>query len=150
MGANLFGSLREWGDVPGKLTRLVEGRQLDEHEDELIRLLRYGQNWRLRDLALSALKNHPTPSAQILTSVLAVLADEGVYYETRILAAESLGQLVQSWQRRANGELQSVSLEIATRLETLLETSHEPILDAAILNCLLQVRRKARTPSSSV
>ena len=93
MSPDIFGNLREWGEVPNQLRQLAESKKLDEHQEGLIRILRYRDNWRLRELVLDVVKSLESPSDELLGALLDIMMDDGVYCEARVLAAHALSQL---------------------------------------------------------
>ena len=144
---NILGNFREWSGLPDTVASLAEHNELREHEDELIRALRYRSNWRIREIVLRALQKHEAPSVSILVAVLDILADESVYYETRVLAAATLTRLLERCGIAETNRPDSISL-IAHRLAKLAETFHEPVLDAALARCQQSARRLSSIPSS--
>ena len=67
MTQDVFGNLKDWGAVLDKLEDLSRAGALGEHQGALIRILRYNDNWRLREAALDALPMVQEPSPPSLT-----------------------------------------------------------------------------------
>ncbi|MCP3873768.1 MAG: hypothetical protein GY699_11500 [Desulfobacteraceae bacterium] len=93
MENNIFGNLNDWGIVLEKLEKLSETRELDECQDELIRLLRFEQNWRLREAAIEYLPFIEKPSLNLAREVNALIKRKDLYYDIRILATDGLEKL---------------------------------------------------------
>jgi hypothetical protein len=132
MNSDVFGNLREWGHIPEQVQSLRDSGRLSEHQEELVRMLRYPHNWRLRELALHVVQELDEPSDQILLCVADILADEGVYYEMRVLAANALRALVPEMRSQPSDGPSRPWAEITRRVKSLLQATHEPVLDDAI------------------
>lgn len=52
MDSDIFGNLMDWGLVLDKLDDLKKSEKLHKHQADLIRILRYRNNWRLRETVL--------------------------------------------------------------------------------------------------
>lgn len=131
-----FGNLEEWGRVLTQLEQLRQDRRLDEHQDGLVRLLRYPDNWRLREAALEFARDVRQPTEPLVTAVLQILTNEDLYYEVRVLAAEALAALLPAaWTGRdgRNRELEQRALE---HMHALLDATHPPVLHQAVQRVL--------------
>lgn len=93
MESDTFGNLMEWGDVLDRLEDLRKTGRLDDHQKGLKRILRYRDNWKLRETVLDCIKELKAPSDGLLDEVLGIMMDDAACYDQRILAAESLGVL---------------------------------------------------------
>jgi len=89
----IFGNLNDWGIVLEKLEKLSETRELDNYQDELIRLLRFDQNWRLREAAIESLPFVKNPSLNLAREVNTLIKRKDLYYDVRILATDGLEKL---------------------------------------------------------
>jgi len=136
MGGDIFGNLREWGQVPEQITELRATGRLDEHQAGLVRLLRYRDNWRLREMVLKSMKDLSAPSDELISEVLGLLADEGLYYEARILAAQALADLLTTKGVEYAGDRDAVLSRIVEKMRAVAESSGPPVLRGAILECL--------------
>ncbi len=83
----------EWGDALDKLNDLRKAGKLDEHQEGLARLIRYKDNWRLRETALEYAADVKKPTDALLKEIVKTLMDDAAYYDDRILAAAALGAL---------------------------------------------------------
>lgn len=136
MTGDIFGNLREWGHVPGQLAQLTEAGALDGHQEGLIRLLRYRHNWRLREMALEAIQQLRSPTDRLVSEVLAILMDEGLYYEVRVLAAKSLSALLTKNASQYRRDRRSVLCGVLQRFRTLLDSPQPPVMHEALRECL--------------
>lgn len=93
MNQNMFGNLTDWGTVLEKLEKLSKTKELGAYQDELIRLLRFDGNWRLREAAIEALPLVQHPSLDLAGEVLSLVKRKNIYYDVRILAADCLDLL---------------------------------------------------------
>ena len=83
---DIFGDLREWGAILHKIDRLTEAGELDEHQNGLVRLLRYRFNWQLRHKAIDAVAKLRTPSPEVMEALLRIAGDEYSELGTRVMA----------------------------------------------------------------
>jgi len=91
---NGFGSLMEWGKVLEEMDRLNTVGLLDDWQEELTRVLRYKDNWRLTERVLEYAKGVREPTEGFLKEICAIMCDTDVWLDNRILAADALGALV--------------------------------------------------------
>jgi hypothetical protein len=130
-----FGNLRDWCGILEKLEALALAGKLGDHQDELIRLLRYNDNWRLREAALGVLPRIAAPSPALIDEALAIMMRDDLYYDVRILAADALGKTLGkkakagSRGRDKRGEPMGKVLEGMNRL---LNDPQPPILHKAV------------------
>lgn len=96
-----FGNLSDWGDVLQKLDRLRRSGELEGHQAGLARLIRYRNNWRLRQAALASCREISKASDVLIADVLNTLADEQTPLELRVLAANALGHLLPRYAAEA-------------------------------------------------
>lgn len=93
MEKDIFGNLYDWGDVLEQIDKLRQSFSLDEHQPGLVRILRYRNNWKLRETVLDCIKELKRPVDSVTDVVFDIMMDDTVYYEQRILAADSLVHL---------------------------------------------------------
>ncbi|MCP4023896.1 MAG: hypothetical protein GY729_18775 [Desulfobacteraceae bacterium] len=89
----ILGNLNDWGIVLEKLEKLSETNELDNCQDELIRLLRFDQNWRLREAAIESLSFVKNPGLNLAREVNTLIKRKDLYYDVRILATDGLEKL---------------------------------------------------------
>ncbi|MBW2252789.1 MAG: hypothetical protein JRF60_19770 [Deltaproteobacteria bacterium] len=94
MNSDIFDNLMDWGQAMDKLNQLKQSKTLNEHQPGLVRILRYRDNWRLRETVLNYVKDITHPSDDLLTEVLNIVMDENVYYDARIIAVDALASLM--------------------------------------------------------
>ena len=134
-----FGNLREWGSVLEKMETLARSGKLGDHQEELIRVLRYNDNWRLREAALAALPAIPAPSPALIDEALKIMMRDDLYYDARILAADALGKTLKKDSRanRRNGDKMKVTLDrVIEGMNRLLSDPQPPILHRAVQESL--------------
>lgn len=93
MEKNIFGNLTDWGIVLEKLEKLSESGALGNYQDELIRLLRFDQNWRLREAAIESLPFVENPGLNLAREIISLIKRKDLYYDVRILATDGLEKL---------------------------------------------------------
>jgi hypothetical protein len=101
MENGIFDNIEDWGRVLDRLEDLKRRGELEDHEPGLVRILRYRDNWRLREYVLEAARDLKRCSASLVAAVLDILRDEDLYYEVRVLAAEALPALVRARESAA-------------------------------------------------
>lgn len=124
-----FGNLREWGPVLELLDELAKSGKLAECQRGLVRILRYKGNWRLREEVLERIGGIPSPSDKLVGQVLTILADDNLYYDVRIIAGNTLIQLLKNSQVTSHRELVP---EIQKVVDKLNQSPQPPFFDDAI------------------
>ncbi len=139
----IFGNLTDWGIVLDKLKELSESKELDNHQDELIRLLRFDQNWRLREAAIESLPRIENPSLDLAREVFSIIKRKDLYYDVRILATESLGKLIAIIVNKSAFDqdiLKQFVMEIIKNMDTLLASPEPPKFHDALQNSMNQIK----------
>jgi len=139
----IFGNLTDWGIVLDKLKELSESKELDNHQDELIRLLRFDQNWRLREAAIESLPRIANPSLDLAREVFSIIKRKNLYYDVRILATDSLGKLIAIIvNNRAFDKdiLKQFVMEIIKNMDVLLASPEPPKFHDALQNSMNQIK----------
>jgi hypothetical protein len=124
-----FGNLNDWGCVLEIFDELAENGRLTECQAGLIRILRYKGNWRLREEVLKRVGDIKAPSNELILQVLAILADDNIYYDARILAGEALTRLMKGVQ---DGSWVDINHETRKIVEKLRCTPQPPFFDEAL------------------
>lgn len=138
MDKNIFGNLTDWGVVLDQIEALRKSRSLDAHQTELVRILRYRDNWKLREAVLECLKDLKRPNVDLANAVWDIMMDETVYYEQRILAADSLGHMC---ARQSDADSKVIG-----GMRRLLDTPLPPFFHKA-LNQILERLETREVPS---
>ena len=131
MSSDIFGNLMDWGQAIDKLNQLKQKKILNEHQPGLVRILRYRDNWRLRETVLSYVKDINHPSDDLLTEVLNIVMDENVYYDARILAVETLASLMNNYKNNKENDRIDKN-DVNKKIKALLVSPHPPIFHEAI------------------
>lgn len=137
----VFGNLNDWGLVLEQLEKLAESRELGNYQDELIRLLRFDQNWRLREAAIESLPFVANPGLDIAREVTALITRKDLYYDVRILATQGLEKLVPTIvKNRAfdNDILKQFIRKIVAEMDDLLASPEPPKFHDALENARVQ------------
>jgi hypothetical protein len=139
----IFGNLTDWGIVLDKLKALSESKELDNHQDELIRLLRFDQNWRLREAAIESLPRIENPSLDLAREVFSIITRKDLYYDVRILATDSLGKLITIIVNNSAFDrdiLKQFIREIIKNMDVLLASPEPPKFHDALQNARNQIK----------
>ena len=131
MSSDIFGNLMDWDQAMEKLNHLQRTKKLNEHQPGLVRIMRYRDNWRLRETVLNYAKDITHPSYNLLKEVLNIVMDENVYYDARILAANALASLRKNSKDNKNSD-QTTKSAVIEKMETLLGSLQPPIFHEAI------------------
>jgi hypothetical protein len=86
-------NLEQWDRALEQLDDWKHAGQLDSHQADLLWLLRFRDNWRLREAALEMTVLLQVPEPELIRQVCDILIDDSLYYELRVLAAEALAAL---------------------------------------------------------
>ncbi len=119
MDQDPFGNLTDWGQVLDTLVGLENNDDLSRYQQGLIRILRYKANWRLREEVLKRAGIIRSPSNDLIFQVLAVLDDDNMYYDVRILAGRALIQLLKKVDADCGGEVYSRTRRIIEKLNRI-------------------------------
>lgn len=142
MENNAFGNLKDWGPVLERMETLAKSGKLGDCQNELIRVLRYDDNWRLREAAIEHLSDIKNPSPEIIEEVYAIMMRDDLYYDVRILAAYALGKVFSVCSKRAMSKETSVNQtmgKVIDGMKRLLKDPQPPILHKAIRTSLEQI-----------
>jgi len=140
----VFGNLTDWGIVLDKLKQLSDSRELGNYQDELIGLLRFDQNWRLREAAIESLPLVENPGLNLAREVFSIIKRKDLYYDVRILATDSLEKLTTTIVNNKDFDkdiLKQFVLSILSDLETLLASPEPPIFHDALQNSMNQIKK---------
>ena len=124
-----FGNLSDWGSVLEIFKELADTSQLADCQPGLIRILLYKGNWQLREEVLKRVGEIQTPSNELVFQILAILDNDNIYYDVRILAGDALIQLLKSVQDDLCGEMNN---EVRKTIEKLRRTPHPPFFDKTL------------------
>ena len=143
----IFGNLTDWGSALDKLLLLRETGDLDNHQDELVRLLRFDGNWRLREAAVEASSALTNPSVNTLRQLIELMKRGDLYYNVRIMAVKSLSILVPVIieNKGGNSDLVRAFVDDANHEVTILLSSPEPPIFHDVLDLALdELQRVAK------
>lgn len=84
----------DWSHALDTLSLLRDSATLDDHQEELVRLLRYDGNWRLREAAVEAAGTLKRPSIETVRQIVWLMKRDDLYYNIRIMASQALSTLI--------------------------------------------------------
>jgi len=140
----VFGNLNDWGLVLEQLEKLSENRELGNYQEELIRLLRFDQNWRLREAAIESLPFVENPGLDIAREVTSLIKRKDLYYDVRILATEGLEKLVPTIVKNKAFDkdiLKQFIQKIVAEMDDLLASPEPPKFHDALENARVQFNK---------
>ena len=143
-----FGNLNDWGIILDQLEVLVKSGDLSHYQNELIRLLRFNQNWRLREAAIESLAAVDKPGAALFKEVFSLLMRSDLYYDVRILAADGLEKLTENVVKGETVDhdaLKKVIKDIVHGMENLLASPEPPIFHNALRHSMEQIKNAVVT-----
>ena len=143
MKDNIFGNLKDWGIVLEKLEAISKNGKLNNYQEDLIRLLRFNNNWRLREAAIESLAAVEVPGSGLFREVFSLVMRNDLYYDVRILAADGLEKLTANIVRGKTfdgGRLKEILVEILEGMEDLLASSESPKFHNAIRRSRERIR----------
>ena len=141
MSGDVFGNLREWDRVPAQIDELTRTGKLDEHQEGLARILRYRDNWRLREMVLKSIGELEAPSDEIISGALDIMMDDAVYFEARILAADVLRDLIARNRIPSESGRPVNARTIAEKMEIVLDSPEPPVVHEAVRRCLTAMQK---------
>jgi hypothetical protein len=119
--------------------------ELDDAQPALIRLIRYPDNWRIREQALIAVRQVDHPSSDLLGAIATVLTDASTYADVRILAAKALGDLA-GRDRQAGSPDEFGSDEILMVLKGQLAIPEAPVLHHVVEGVIRKIEQSVEEP----
>lgn len=90
----VLGNLEEWDKALDVLGEIEKNKLLDEYQKELIYMIRYNDNWRLREAAIEASRAVNNPDQELINELLSVMKNEGIYVDARIMATDAIGRII--------------------------------------------------------
>lgn len=148
MKSDIFGNLMEWGEVLEKLKQLRDTETLNDHQTGLVRLLRYSYNWRLREAALSAIREVSQPTEELLRETLNLALNEEVYLEARTMAVHTLADLMIRDRRIHSKNEITVRSRVLQKMEALMGKTHSPLLREGIESFFQKLANRKIVPVS--
>jgi len=124
-----FGNLTDWGPVLDIVAELAEKGDLSGCQPGLIRILRHKGNWRLREEVLKHIGQIQNPSNELLRQVLAILDDDNLYYDARILAGSALVQLMRHVRTDEEAAITGQARKVIAKL---VSTPQPPFFNRAL------------------
>ena len=135
-----FGNLMDWGQVVEKLKELKKEKRLDDCQEEFIRVLRYPNNWRLREMVLEYIKDVQNPIDDLLLCTLNIMIDNKIYYDYRILATKALAELAERESDTLPGHQTINRNTIVENMESLLRSTQPPLFHDTLKKCLTRIK----------
>ena len=146
MNQDIFGNIREWGVVLECLDDLKQSRKLDEHQEGLTRILRYRENWRLREKVLEYACEIKSPFDKLIIELFNIMTDEDIYFEARILAANALGYLIPKRKGIPEKEEKFSEDKVVLQMINVLNSAGPPHFHEAIAKSLGRIGDKRALP----
>jgi hypothetical protein len=131
-----FGNLTDWGMVLNVFEEMAKNGQLAECQPGLIRILRFKGNWRLREEVLKRIRKLEIPSEDLILQVLSILSDDNIYYDARVIAGDTLLEMLPNVQADAYDKLANATRKT---VEKLKRTPQPPFFDDALDRLYTQV-----------
>jgi hypothetical protein len=131
MERDTLGNLEQWGRALEELDEWKQAGQLDSHQDDLLWLLRFRGNWRLREAALEMMASLQAPAPKLICEACGIMMNESLYHEVRILAAEAVAALLSS-ERNPGAPTEALAGEVRERMHALLESAQPPVMHLAL------------------
>lgn len=129
MKGDPFGNLNDWGQIIENIEDLSGNGWLAQCQPGLTRILRFKGNWRLREEVLKRIGTIESPSRELAFEVLALLADDNIYYDARILAGNALIPLLDNVRVDFNGELRLAARKVVEKINS---TPQPPFFEQAV------------------
>lgn len=129
MKSDPFGNLTDWGPVLNTLDELADNGNLSKCQPGLVRILRYKGNWRLREEVLKRSGEIQTPSKELVHQVIAILDDDNIYYDARIIACNLLIKFIKNADDVSCDDVFGRALKVIEKIKSTPQPSFfdEPI-----------------------
>ena len=142
MEGDIFGNLRDWGRVLSLVEDIKKSKTLDTYQQGLVRILRYRDNWRLREIVLEYIKDLNNPSDELMLELITIMMDENIYYDARILAADAISELIPKCKENQEQKVTISRAIIIEKMKALLDSPQPPMFHEAINKTLEVIRNK--------
>lgn len=139
MHRHVFGNLDEWGRVLERLAELTRSGEIEQHQEDLAMLLRYPDNWRLREAALERVSAIRTPTNALIHEICRIMLNDRLYFHVRVLAAEALTVALERLAECTDPELDRLRRDIAKKVHLLLDAHEVPVVHQAARRILQKV-----------
>lgn len=139
MRQDLFGNLEDWGHVLEQLAEFTRNGEIERHQDNLIVLLRYPDNWRLREAALESVPAIRHPMAALVREICKIMLNDGLDFQVRMLAAEALSAVLDRLGDRTQDDPAGIRREIREQMHALLASQDVPVLHQAVRRILPKI-----------
>jgi HEAT repeat protein len=133
---DIFGNLREWEKIADQISELSKTGKIDIHQAGLVRILRYKDNWKTREIVLKAIKDLKMPRSNLLSELLCIMENDREYYMIRMLASEAIESLFANDAIQFPENRRAIASQIAARVKPLASTSWPPVLRDSLSRCL--------------
>lgn len=133
---NVIDNFHDWGQVLDALKDIEKKGDLHRHQPDLIRMLKYKGNWRMREAALKSIPQVGKPCPALISEVLNIILDDNVYCEARAMACRTLSQLIDNCKNSPSSSQLFQELSIAKKLKTITAVPQPPMLVRAVTECL--------------
>ena len=120
---------------------MKEFKQLDRHQDGLTRILRYRNNWRLRETVLKHIVHIVEPMEELVQEVINITVDEDTYLDMRILAVDALSHLIPLCSKRDDIKSRNIVETAVENMNMLLNLPQPPIVHEAVTKALKTINK---------
>ncbi len=136
MTNDVFGDLRQWDNVLAELGRQAADGTLDECQDGMARILRYGLLFRLNEVVLARATEIKRPSGVLAAEILRILTTKESPFDQRLLAAKALGTFLSCPAPREDSGVAFDMERVREVMEDVQKHAGAPVLVAALENAL--------------
>lgn len=131
-----FANFQEWERVLETLKKIKQKDELHKHQSDLIRMLKFKGNWRVREGALDAVLQITQPTSDLVSEILQIVMDDNLYYEARVMACNALKKFADHYRYNSKGHNTLSRLAVSKRLKALNAVPQPPMLSHAVTKCL--------------
>jgi len=131
-----LGDLREWGRVSEELAAIQRQGGQEESPQERVHMLRFRDNWRLREMALTSIKRVEAVSEELAREMLKIMNDDELYDEVRMLAAEALADALARARAANRNALAGVVRDAIDTMHAILDGPQPPVLQETVRRAL--------------
>lgn len=136
-------NFKDWWVVLEKLREMKTASALDECQHSLARILKYRDNWRLRETVLEYATDIHKPTNEFLEAICAIMTDDNIYISARILAVEALRVLVPRKIKQSTAYPTFRGVSVPRVLKNILDFPQVPMFHDAIARALKDIDQEA-------
>lgn len=131
--------VKDWRTLNEELEKLKRFSFLDEHQNEIRKLLRHRGCWRMKECALAGVREMREPGEELIQDVCSIMCDEQAPPTLRMAAVFIIRDFVLAQRKKGEPLLRYGGVTVVNRLRRLVGVPMHPILQMRIVSALEEI-----------